>query len=208
MRDGSQAASALTPHRDSAASTPDTESDATARRTRKGKGKSTLRPKPSKFVVSKAESDFGNESLVTPLHGQGREEPQAIAGAEASISDASDGDIDEGIDIPSDDESVDELSLDLKMPFQPRRSFLKAQGQGDTWTCPLDGCMHRVYAASEPASQAMIEEHYRMHTFDDDARVHLVRKMQAPWLPVGRLMGRVQELASKGGFPPPVAQRY
>lgn len=110
---------------------------------------------------------------------------------------------DEDIDIPE-EAAFDEATL----PFRLQNHHLEAKGDGDVWTCPLEGCLHKVYAASEPASHMLIKEHYRMHSFDDDARVQLVRKMEAPWLPVGRLMERVQGLARKQGITPPIVQRY
>lgn len=80
--------------------------------------------------------------------------------------------------------------------------------ESDIWRCPQDGCMHKVYAASQAESQRLVTEHQRMHEYDDDERVQLIRRMEAPWLPVGRLMGRVRELAGRNGMPPPIVQRY
>ncbi|KAK5119004.1 hypothetical protein LTR62_000215 [Meristemomyces frigidus] len=93
--------------------------------------------------------------------------------------------------------------------------------QEDTWLCALDGCTHKVYIASQPASQRLIREHYALHAYsDDDARVRLVQNLRAPSLPVGRLMEKVRlharfglgsgfEGSKVGGsrFPEPVVQR-
>ncbi|GAB1734566.1 hypothetical protein NU195Hw_g8637t1 [Hortaea werneckii] len=64
--------------------------------------------------------------------------------------------------------------------------------QENTWTCALDGCTHKIYLASEPASQRLIREHYKLHAYDDDEAVRLVGRLQAPSLPVGHLMERVR----------------
>ncbi|KAI6810048.1 hypothetical protein KC340_g17919 [Hortaea werneckii] len=69
--------------------------------------------------------------------------------------------------------------------------------QENTWTCALDGCTHKIYLASEPASQRLIREHYKLHAYDDDERVRLVGRLQAPSLPVGHLMERVRLVARR-----------
>ncbi|KAL1302952.1 hypothetical protein AAFC00_003271 [Neodothiora populina] len=117
---------------------------------------------------------------------------------------------------PDDQERVSPSVSQIDMQYVPPTLAFRfrtdqsdgEEDNGDVWHCPTDGCMHRVYAASEPASQAIIADHQRSHTFDDDQRVQLVRRMQAPWLPVSRLMGRVRELAAQSGTPTPVVQRY
>lgn len=90
--------------------------------------------------------------------------------------------------------------------------------QEDTWVCALDGCTHKVYAASLPESQKLIREHYALHAYDDDDRVQMVKKLQAPSLPVNHLMEKVRIQARLEGFPgsrvagtrypEPVRQRY
>lgn len=69
--------------------------------------------------------------------------------------------------------------------------------QENTWLCALDGCTHKIFLASEPASQRLIREHYRLHAYDDDERVRLVGSLQAPSLPVGHLMERVRLVARR-----------
>ncbi|TKA23232.1 hypothetical protein B0A50_07625 [Salinomyces thailandicus] len=73
--------------------------------------------------------------------------------------------------------------------------------QQDTWVCALDGCTHKVYLASQPASQKLIREHYALHAYDDDERVQMVKGLKAPSLPVGHLMERVRLQAKVEGFP-------
>lgn len=73
--------------------------------------------------------------------------------------------------------------------------------QQDTWICALAGCTHKVYAASTPASQALIRQHYALHACDDDERVQMVKELQAPSLPVGRLVERVRLQVKGEGFP-------
>ncbi|RMY67595.1 hypothetical protein D0862_15070 [Hortaea werneckii] len=69
--------------------------------------------------------------------------------------------------------------------------------QENTWTCALDGCTHKIYLAAEPTSQRLIREHYKLHAYDDDERVRLVGRLQAPSLPVGHLMERVRLVARR-----------
>ncbi|KAI7183491.1 hypothetical protein D0869_15017 [Hortaea werneckii] len=69
--------------------------------------------------------------------------------------------------------------------------------QENTWTCALDGCTHKIYLASDPASQRLIRDHYKLHAYDDDERVRLVGRLQAPSLPVGHLMERVRLVARR-----------
>ncbi|RMY14879.1 hypothetical protein D0866_13876 [Hortaea werneckii] len=69
--------------------------------------------------------------------------------------------------------------------------------QENTWTCALDGCTHKIYLASDAASQRLIRDHYKLHAYDDDERVRLVGKLQAPSLPVGHLMERVRLVARR-----------
>jgi hypothetical protein len=68
--------------------------------------------------------------------------------------------------------------------------------------------MHKTYAASELSSQILIKRHSQTHDFDHDERVQLVRRMEAPYLPVNRLMDRVRGIAASSKFPPPITQRY
>lgn len=77
--------------------------------------------------------------------------------------------------------------------------------QQDTWICALEGCMHKVYLASKPDSQQLIKDHFRLHIFDDDERVKLVKKLQAPSLPVRHLMERVRLQAAVDGIGPSTA---
>ena len=204
------------------------------------KGKSVLRPRQSEYVPKLSTGDDSQEQTEEPsspvrtldtisvafeqpigkhsglsrvLHKrsarQSMHDPQqARAGA---------ADVDEGIDM-SLDGAEDESGADQSEAFESssaitsrlRPEDLEAKGQGDTWTCPLDGCLHKVYAASDSASQMLIKEHYRLHVDDDDAdmRMQLVRRMQAPGLPVNRLMGLIQTKAGQRGFPAPITQRY
>lgn len=129
---------------------------------------------------------------------------------------------DEGIDMSLDeshDSDSDSLSYIMIHPqdgtgktvaIRLREAHMTATSAGDVWTCPLDGCMDRIYAASEPDSQRLIKEHYRKHVADDDAevRLELVRKMQAPGLPMSRLVNRIQAFAGKKAFPQPIVQRF
>lgn len=132
--------------------------------------------------------------------------------------------VDEGIDMSLDqadedddnDDTLSEIALALEdgvgksMPLRLREEHLTATENGDVWSCPLDGCMQKVFAASEATSQRLIRDHYRLHVSSDDAemRLELVRKMQAPGLPVARLLGRIQALAGRRDLPTPILRRY
>lgn len=115
--------------------------------------------------------------------------------------------VDEGIDIP--DESPTSSSSPSPPSTSPSPSPAEPSAlnhapdpvQEDTWLCALDGCTHKVYLALEPASQRLIREHYALHAYDDDARVQMVRKLQAPSLPVERLMEKVRARARVEGLP-------
>lgn len=204
------------------------------------KGKSALRPKSSKYVPKetvdddmaiKEDGDADAPDIApnpsSPLKRKPIDEVEApapkrqhsrrdlsppaqtVAGAE---------DLDEGIDMLLDqgqeseeaDISIEADGEDVALPFQLTKEDFRAKGEGDTWTCPLDECLHRVYAASDAASQTLIKEHYRVHVNDEDAsvRLQLVKRMEAPGLPVSRLMGRIQMISGQKSFPPPIMQRY
>ena len=122
--------------------------------------------------------------------------------------------LDDGAEMSSDQSSESDASSEVHISLGQGASIrldeehLAPTDEGDVWSCPLDGCMHRVYAASEYGSRSLIKDHYRQHGEDDDAetRLELVRKMQAPGLSVNRLMNRIQAFTGKG--PQPILQRY
>jgi len=135
---------------------------------------------------------------------------RAIAGAD---------DVDEGIDMSldrasqseeDDNDNPAEPLIDGKIPLRLRDQDLQPTATGDTWLCPLDGCLHKVYAARTTESQNLIKEHYRLHVTDDDAnmRVQLLRRMEAPGLPISRLMDKIQNRGNQGNFPAPINRRY
>jgi len=163
-----------------------------------GKGKAragAMPPPPSRARSNRADANHDG---------------QAIAGAD---------DVDEGIDMSLDqaseleeDESGNpaEPLIDGKIPLRLRDQDMQATAAGDTWLCPLDGCLHKVYAAQTTESQQLIKEHYRLHVTDDDAnmRMQLLKRMTAPGLPVSRLMDKIQSRVSQGGYPAPINRRY
>ncbi|KXT10596.1 hypothetical protein AC579_7518 [Pseudocercospora musae] len=116
---------------------------------------------------------------------------------------------DEGIDMPTSPEaassptsSTEGIDHTAELPIRPLNiGHVEDPLQEDTWVCALDGCIHKVYAASHPESQRLIREHYALHAYDDDERVQMVKKLQAPSLPVSRLMERVKVQAKNDGFP-------
>lgn len=96
---------------------------------------------------------------------------------------------------------------------------------GDVWACPFDGCNNRVYAASSAESKQLIREHYQSHAYGAQQQLDLVYKEERPYLPVGRLVEKIREMAAQkpvaapsgggtagGGIeqflPKPIEQRY
>ena len=220
----------------------DADSVVSGERSRARKGKSSLRPKPIKYVHNKhldkglVDVNDADDDETDEAHGEVQatqsskrkmlddlrsrrakrrhsEKPPsetelvAIGGLSTIMQDDQD---EESIEIYTDIyHDADESKILFKQPILPFRfSSRNGEDEGDVWRCSTDGCMHRVYAASESSSQDLINDHQRLHEFDGDTRVQLVRKMEAPWLPVGRLMGRVRDLAAQGGGPAPIVQRY
>lgn len=200
------------------------------------KGKSALRPKPAKYINGRQSSDThladGNDADddetdephgpdqtsptskrkmlddLKPRRAKRRNSEMPTTEPHDQIAVDPDHDMEDLIDTPSETyHDANEFILGEKRPALPFR-FRDGEEEGDVWHCDVDGCMHRVYAASESASKDFIEDHKRAHEYDDDQRVQLVRRMEAPWLPVGRLMDRVRELAAQNGTPAPIVQRY
>lgn len=118
--------------------------------------------------------------------------------------------VDEGIDIPTSPSASDEVpntpsdtaggatdTSDLALRLLHKPDSL----QQDVWVCALDGCTHKIYRASCADSQKMIREHYALHAYDDDERVRMVQRLQAPSLPINHLMEKVRMQAKMEGFP-------
>ena len=180
------------------------------------KGKSALRPRPSKASKSAARGsthEDGEENEIeprsSPIGGKRRQDENDET--RQSKRRNSKQEVDEGIDMPESpsatsidpptpdatsgalDEHSSDLAVRLKHAVDPV--------QEDTWICALDGCTHKVYLASQPDSQRLIREHYALHAYDDDRRVQMVKKLQAPSLPVNHLMEKVRLQAKLEGFP-------
>lgn len=73
----------------------------------------------------------------------------------------------------------------------------EAQGPGDVWTCPFDGCSHKVYGASTESSQRLIREHYHTHAVQSQAQLDLIYKEKRPYLPVSNLIKKIREMATQ-----------
>jgi hypothetical protein len=187
------------------------------------KNKSSLRPRASKASKSASrrgtkapaiDTDDENsevEPISSPINGKRRhvdEDDDQHRQLKRRSSRSPAHEDDEGIDIPTSPEGASATSspaADASMSDLPVRLLQIAHRpdpvQEDTWICALDGCAHKVYAASTSDSQRLIREHYALHAYDDDDRVKMVKKLQAPSLPVSRLMDRVKLQAKKDGFP-------
>jgi hypothetical protein len=193
----------------------------------KGKGKSSLRPRPSKYISSSQATNSARSSSAGALQSKKAASlPIPLDAEDAMQIDSPDEqDHDEGIPsttcTTSDSDSNDDIpntTAKAATSLNPTKTTLALRPQdlessnnnneGDVWYCSIDGCMHKTYAASQPNSQLLIAAHKQTHEFDDDERVQLVRRMEAPYLPVNRLMDRVRGIAAQKGFPPPIVQRY
>ncbi|KAI4717630.1 hypothetical protein E4T48_06162 [Aureobasidium sp. EXF-10727] len=181
----------------------------------KGKGKSALRPRPSKFaprpsnILKESPSATRSKKAASLAEDSG---PEAMSidsppdeTEESSTKQTED--TTEDSDSDSDDDDDDATKTETRETSLPYR-LQDAANNGDIWHCPVDGCMHRTYAASEPSSQLLIKRHSQLHDFDHDERVQLVRRMEAPYLPVNRLMDKVRGMAASTKGPPPITQRY
>ncbi|KAK4624476.1 hypothetical protein CLAFUW4_05914 [Fulvia fulva] len=195
--------------------TKDDDSDVETK-LRARKNKSSLRPRPSK--APKSTTRDGGKRPAPGEHDDDEELPPSPTGKRrlADVDDArptskrrnSRQHLDEGIDIPTspsnsgeaDDASTPDTTSNLvNVPIRSLNHLDPVQE--DTWVCALDGCAHKVYAASSPEAQLLIKQHYNLHAFDDDERIQMIKKMQAPSLPASRLMERVKLQAKAEGFP-------
>lgn len=222
-------------------SSSDADSEDSTEELKAHKGKSSLRPRPAKYIhnsqhaTTLGDGDDADDDETDEPQGPSQTSPSSsskrkmtgndprsrrakrreshmhvVDPDEVMLEDTND-ETENTVATPSDgyhdakESIVEEKKPVLAFRFRDGRA---GEDEGDVWRCSTDGCMHRVYAASEPASQILIDDHQRMHEHDDDQRVQLVRRMEAPWLPIGRLMGRVRELAAQSGTPAPIVQRY
>ena len=64
----------------------------------------------------------------------------------------------------------------------PLPSYYEPQGDGENWTCPYDGCMHKVWAARESSSLDMIKDHF-VETHAGNAE-DLIYQESRPWVSV------------------------
>ncbi|KAF1346043.1 hypothetical protein BDV97DRAFT_401409 [Delphinella strobiligena] len=222
-------------------SSSDADSEDSTEEPRAHKGKSSLRPKPAKYIhnsqqgTTLGDGDDADDDETDEPQGPSQTSPSSSSKRKMTgndprsrrakrreshmhvedpdqvmLEDTND-ETEDTVATPSDgyhdakESMVEENKPVLAFRFRDGRA---GEDNGDVWRCSSVGCMHKVYAASEPASQILIDDHQRMHEHDDDQRVQLVRRMEAPWLPIGRLMGRVRELAAQSGTPAPIVQRY
>jgi hypothetical protein len=174
----------------------------------KGKGKSALRPKSSKFATRTNNAYQGSPTVTqtkkaAALPVNVGSDAMSIDSSAAETEESSDKQT-EDMTEDSDDDAIRAETRETSLPFR----LEDAANNGDVWHCPVDGCMHKTYAASELSSLILIKRHSQTHDFDHDERVQLVRRMEAPYLPVNRLMDRVRGMAASSKFPPPITQRY
>ncbi len=143
--------------------------DTPIRRPYQGKSTSTLRPKGTlvskkKPEVNQEEHDNGSNSeneVTTPTKRKDSptmdEQPpkrpapgsRRTRNAANEMAPASSPPLPEGL-----------VSVSIKATPIPGTS---ANGPGDTWTCEIDGCSYKVYAASTDAGKLHIDSHYEGH---------------------------------------------
>ena len=194
------------------AQTQDSDTDAKPSLRRKRMSALRLKPhKPSKGPPRSSNVQTVDEddepdprSSPVPNNKRKRDEPNGLS--RHSKRRNSKFEIDEGIDIPSpssegvpDSPSAQLGAYDTDLPL--RFNHTPGPVQEDTWICALDGCTHKIYAASLPESQDLIREHYALHAYDDDERVQLVKRLEAPSMPIAHLMQKVRVQARLEGFP-------
>ena len=199
---------------ESATPAQDSDSDDDVPPRTAGKGKSALRLKPSKPMKGPPRGSFKSgkapiledEPRSSPMPSKRRRDEPTDAGRSKRRS--SKHEVDEGIDIPTSPStrSTPPADLDTLAGAPDLATSLAAHKpdplQESTWLCALDGCTHKVYGdPSDPVSQRLIREHYALHAYDDDERVRMVKRLQAPSLPVSHLMERVRIAAKGEGFP-------
>lgn len=219
-RQNSVAESAVDEAAEGQAMTPTAEDDTDEEtKLRARKNKSSLRPRASKASKSAARkgskgptaNDRDEDEPDPPSSPTGAVQRKQIDGSDPHHLPKrrnSRHHDDEGIDIPT-SPSTDTASPDSRNTPLAQTTDLALRGmahvpdplQEDTWICALDGCTHKVYAASHPDSQRLIREHYALHAYDDDERVRMVKKLQAPSLPAQHLMDKVRQQAKMEGFP-------
>lgn len=189
-----------------------------------GKGKSALRPKPSKPMKGPPKGparsgkapvqEEDTEPRSSPIPSKRRRDEPTTADPRRSKRRNSKQEVDEGIDIPtspsthstSPDDADSDTLAGAADPHPSLQDSLAAHKpdhlQENTWLCALDGCTHKIYGPpTDPLTQRLIREHYALHAYDDDERVQLVKRLQAPSLPVGHLMERVLLEVRGEGFP-------
>lgn len=183
-------------------------------RLRARKNKSSLRPRASK--ATKSASRKGGKGPATGDDDESEPEPASSpTGEKRKFEDGreprrspkrhnSRPHDDEGIDIPtspsvSGDADLGASPSDLgDLPLRTLQNLDPVQE--DTWRCMWDDCTHKVFGASRPESQRLIKEHCKLHVYDDDERVQIVKKMATPSLRVDHLMERMRKQAKSDGI--------
>jgi len=93
----------------------------------------------------------------------------------------------------------------IRIVDEPLPSYL-AEGPDGIWRCSFDGCSKVVYGVTDTGGgddddgpKQLINEHYRKHAFQSQAKLDLIYKEERPYLPVGNLVKRIRELAAAKG---------
>lgn len=221
------------------------------------KGKSALRPLPSKFLAKDVQSNDRRRMSIMSEKATGPQvnssEPRQRPSRTTTISNwqqsvrrrsnlkvrtsttttteifndsmvsGVDGGVNDYDDDYDDDDDDDNASIRSEImvaqipnrttPVQIRlmEKHFQPTGIGDIWTCPLDGCIHKIYAASDANSQRLIKDHYRYHVDSEDteSRIELVRKLKPPGFSTNRLLERIRSFGvPQPGYPLPIIRKY
>ncbi|KAJ9637893.1 hypothetical protein H2199_007388 [Coniosporium tulheliwenetii] len=201
------------PQRSSVSISSDSENH---RARRRGPSRSVLRPaaaratarRGTRYAGRNAEAQVGDSDdsdvmvLVSPTKRKSVDEahgaPRKRAASEVDIAGGS------NVQNPPSALEVPSLSPDATpraspIPFMPNivsaplpSTTATLKGQGDTWICNLDGCMHKVYGASEDGSQELIKLHCAEHAVQNQEKIELVRR---EGLGLGCRLGELSALA-------------
>lgn len=204
----------------------DSESDTQPRLA--GKGKSALRPKTAgtaSIKMSGKRKNLANEAQKLAKHRLSNDtsmQPRKRARIEADYDE-------EGPEAtlaqtgwhaqqtPPADNHEDPFNSIPSPPAELSPSY-EPNGPGDSWLCPSDGCMRKIYDARGSQGKELIRQHHAEHASEKREQINLVYTEARPYLRVNYLVKKIQGMADKEhqqralvspmGFPEPIVQRY
>ncbi|KAI9718422.1 MAG: hypothetical protein M1812_004143 [Candelaria pacifica] len=206
----------------------ETKKDTPVRKPYQGKSTSTLRPTGTKILSKgskrvKIEQDDGTdveEEISTPTKRKDtipteEQPPKRPAPGVGNRRNRS--------AVPAPDELPPQHPSSSPPP-RKKRLILKAtpipgtsaNGPGDSWTCEIDGCSYKVYAASTEASKVHIDRHYEEHAASAKRMIDLVLgeskrdNQPATYLTayIAERKSTVTTTADGKKFPKPIVSKY